>query len=67
MLAIKEARKRAGLSQEELAKKTGITQAFLSEIETQTKCPSLGTAIKLARALGCTVDELIGEDEQNSH
>ena len=39
----------------------GITQAFLSEVETGTKSPSLLTAAKLARALGCTIDELLGE------
>ena len=49
-----------------IGRKVGITQAFLSEVETGTKSPSLLTAAKLARALGCTIDELLGEKEDES-
>ena len=61
MLDVRQARPRVGISQKDLARKVGITQAFLSEVETGTKSPSLLTAAKLARALGCTIDELLGE------
>ena len=61
MLDVRQARQRVGISQKDLARKVGITQAFLSEVETGTKSPSLLTAAKLARALGCTIDELLGE------
>ena len=61
MLDVRQARQRVGISQKDLARKVGITQAFLSEVETGTKSPSLLTAAKLARALGCTIDELPGE------
>ena len=61
MLDVRQARQRVGISQKGLARKVGITQAFLSEVETGTKSPSLLTAAKLARALGCTIDELLGE------
>ena len=60
MLDVRQARQRVGISQKDLARKVGITQAFLSEVETGTKSPSLLTAAKLARALGCTIDELLG-------
>lgn len=62
MSAIKALRKRHDWSQKKLAEETGITQAFLCEIENGAKNPSIKTAAKLARALGCTVDELIGGD-----
>ena len=61
MLDVRQARQRVGISQKDLARKVGITQAFLSEVVTGTKSPSLLTAAKLARALGCTIDELLGE------
>ena len=61
MLVVRQVRQRIGISQKDLARKVGITQAFLSEVETGTKSPSLLTAAKLARALGCTIDELLGE------
>lgn len=61
MLDVRQVRQRIGISQKDLARKVGITQAFLSEVETGTKSPSLLTAAKLARALGCTIDELLGE------
>ena len=64
MLDVRQVRQRVGISQKDLAKKkVGITQAFLSEVETGTKSPSLLTAAKLARALGCTIDELLSENK----
>lgn len=62
MLDVRQVRQRIGISQKDLARKVGITQAFLSEVETGTKSPSLLTAAKLARALGCTIDELLGDE-----
>lgn len=48
---IKEKREQLGISQKELAKKVGISQSFLCDIE-QGRCkPSLDTAIKIARVL----------------
>lgn len=48
---IKEKREKLGISQKALAKKVGISQSFLCDIE-QGRCkPSLVTALKLAKAL----------------
>ena len=50
-LNIKEKREQLGISQKALAKKAGISQSFLCDIE-QGRCkPSLATAIKIAKAL----------------
>ena len=58
---IKEKRENSGLSQNQLAKKAGISQAALSALEAETKNPSVETVFLLADALDCTVSELLGE------
>lgn len=54
-------RRNQKLSQEELAKKCGVSQQHIHWIETGQKSPSLKVAAKLAAALGVTIDELIGK------
>mgnify|MGYP003261507587 CR=1 FL=1 len=55
-------RKKAGISQQELGRLSGVPQGVISLIESGvTQFPRLDTAAKLARALGCTIDELLGE------
>ena len=46
------ARKEKNLTQKELSKLTGITQADLSKIENVNANPSLNTLLKLAKGLG---------------
>ncbi len=48
---VREARKAAGLTQVELAKRAGTTQPYLSILERGVVRPRLETAIKVARAL----------------
>lgn len=45
-------RQKAGLSQQELSRRTGITQADISKIENGTGNPSINTLQKLAKGLG---------------
>ena len=52
-------RERRGLKANELAKKTGITGAYLSEIETGKKPGSIEALRKIARILGVLVDDLL--------
>lgn len=48
---IRERREQLGLSQKELAEKSGISQSFLCDIE-QGRCkPSLPVAVKIASVL----------------
>jgi transcriptional regulator with XRE-family HTH domain len=54
------ARTAAGLSQYALAQKAGISKQSLSTLELGTRQPSLETAMKLAKALGITIDQLAG-------
>ncbi|WP_316228130.1 MULTISPECIES: helix-turn-helix transcriptional regulator [unclassified Bradyrhizobium] len=52
-------RKKRGLSQDELAKRAGITQGYLSEIEVGRKSGDVQTLRKLADALRVTLDSLV--------
>lgn len=60
-LIVKRKREFIGLSQNQLAKKAGISQATLSALESETKNPSVETVFLLANCLDCTVSELLGE------
>lgn len=47
-----------GLTQEELARKSGISRHTISEIELGKREPKLRTALTLANALECSVDDI---------
>lgn len=55
---IREKRKEAGLSQEELASRCGVSRQTINAIENNKYDPTLSLAFSLARELGTTVDEL---------
>ena len=56
---IKKLRVAAGLTQTELAARVGTDQVRISRWETGKVKPSYGMLIKLAAALGVTVNDLI--------
>ena len=53
-----------GLSQEQLARKTGIDRRIISAFELHVKIPSLKQALLLARALKCSVNDIFILDER---
>jgi transcriptional regulator with XRE-family HTH domain len=53
---IKEARKRAGLTQAELAARAGTTQSAIARIEKGSVSPSLTHLTELVRAAGFDID-----------
>ncbi len=55
---IRERRKEMGLSQEELAKKCGVTRQTVNAIENNKYDPTLALAFRLAKELRVTVDML---------
>lgn len=67
MNALKRYRKQAGLTQPELAEKVGISHRTLQDYE-QGQKPLEGaraiTVLKMAKALGCTVEDLIDPKEE---
>ena len=50
--AMIDARKAAGLTQKQLADKTGIAQSDISKLETGSASPSLRTLQRLAQGMG---------------
>lgn len=55
-----------GLQQKELAEIIGCEPALVGRWETHTSAPDITSAIKLARALDCTVGEIYGFDPPES-
>lgn len=55
---IRALRKERGLSQEELAKRCGVTRQTVNAIENNKYDPTLALAFHLAQELGTTVDQL---------
>ena len=55
---IRKKRKERGLSQEELAKKCGVSRQTVNAIENDKYDPTLALAFSLAKELRTTVDEL---------
>ncbi len=55
---IRERRKALGLSQEELARRCGVSRQTVNAIENNKYDPTLALAFHLARELETTVDEL---------
>lgn len=58
-----ELRSRRGfldLSQDELSKRSDVNSRSISQYENETCTPTLESIAKLARALGCTPNDLLG-------
>ncbi|OOQ60408.1 helix-turn-helix domain-containing protein [Mucilaginibacter pedocola] len=64
-LRIKEARKKARMTQDELATKTGISTASISKIEAGTTDPSLSRIEAIAFALDADILQLFGANAKN--
>jgi putative transcriptional regulator len=55
---IREVRKQRGLRQVDLAKRVGVFQSEISEIECGKRMPSIYLAKKIAKALKVSLDDL---------
>lgn len=63
-MEIRSCRKKAGISQGELAKKVGVTQQYLCCLEKGKKNnPSLKLLAKIADALSVTVTDLLDQQK----
>lgn len=63
---LRELRKRAGLTQVELADRAGISQAAISQVENDSRPLTVDWMRIFARILDCTVADLLG-DADNPH
>ncbi|MCA9211404.1 MAG: helix-turn-helix transcriptional regulator [Planctomycetales bacterium] len=61
--AIRQRRRKLGLSQEELAGKVGTALSYMSEIETAKVSPSVAVLRRIADALGMKTSELVADAE----
>jgi len=57
---VREVRKAAGISQEELSFRSGLHRTYIGGVERGEKNPTIQTAAKLAEALGVDVSTLFG-------
>lgn len=60
---LKATRTRLGLSQQQLAEAAGVTRQTIGGIEAGLYAPSAAVALRLAKALGCRVEELFWLEE----
>ena len=60
---VKEFRKNANLTQEELAKKVGVSRQSIISIELGHYIPSLPLALRFARLFKCSTDEIFKLEE----
>ncbi|OGY85278.1 MAG: DNA-binding protein [Candidatus Kerfeldbacteria bacterium RIFOXYA2_FULL_38_24] len=56
---IKRIRTEKNMTQGDLCRATGLDRAYISNIESAKKNPTLKTIEKIAKALGVSVDELM--------
>ena len=57
---IRAQRKLMSMTQAELAERVGVSSAFIGHIERGTRIASLETICRIADALECSIDELVG-------
>ena len=63
---LRELRKERKVKQEKLAEMAELSTTIISDYENAKKAPSIVSAKKIADALGVTLDELCGNDIENS-
>ena len=59
MESIRKRRKAKGLTQKELADKSGVTESQISQIETGKRKPGFETLLRISEALDCSTDDLV--------
>jgi transcriptional regulator with XRE-family HTH domain len=62
---VREARRRAGLSQRELAERAGTTQSAVARLETGRSTPSFDTVLRLVRLCGLDLDVMLVERDDS--
>lgn len=59
---LRKLREMKNWSQTRLAKESGVSQTYISELEAGKSAPTIPIVMKLAKALGVSVSELLEED-----
>ncbi len=61
---LKTLRLKANMTQEQLAKKLGLTKSVISAYETDLRMPSYDVLVRIARTFGVTTDFLLGMEQK---
>lgn len=64
-LAMKEARTKAGLSQQGLADRLGVSRQTVNAIENGDYNPTVRLCVGICKALGVTLNDLFWDDAEN--
>ncbi|GAB1545508.1 hypothetical protein NUACC21_81840 [Scytonema sp. NUACC21] len=64
---LKSLRTRLGMSQQELASLAGVTRQTISGVESGQCAPSVAMTLRLAKALGCQVEDLFWLEQDLPH
>lgn len=62
---VREARRRAGMTQRELAERAGTTQSALARLEAGRTAPSFDLVLKLVRLCGLDLDIMLVERDNS--
>jgi len=60
---VAQARKRAGLTQQQLAERAGVNRVSIARLEAGTREPSMALGLRVAGVLGESVEALFGGGE----
>jgi transcriptional regulator with XRE-family HTH domain len=60
---LRQAREQAGLTQEELSFRAGLSRPYISQLERNLKSPTVETLFLICDALGISASEVIGRVE----
>lgn len=61
---IRKIREKRGMTQDQLAEQAQISKSFLSEVENDRRNVSSGNLLRIANALGTSMDYLMGERKE---
>jgi transcriptional regulator with XRE-family HTH domain len=61
--ALREARRSKGISQEDLAERSGLDRSFISLVERGIQSPNIAVLLKVAEVLGVSAANLIAQTE----
>jgi transcriptional regulator with XRE-family HTH domain len=62
---VADARRREGLTTDELAARAGVDETYIGLVERNSRQPTLAAAANLAEALGMSLSDLVAEAEQD--
>lgn len=65
-MVLRRARQAAGLTQADLALRTGLTSRYIRSLEAGQACPSLDTVFRLAQALDLQAYDLVAKVEHET-